>query len=144
MITLLHWPPAFKRYMARLVVKNKHQEHKCYVEIGLCAQKPGALNLVSIVDTLGGHMWSFNNKKVSTLINYTSTSQVRLWNLKDDMNDPQCYLNDSWSNLTAEIACELKLPTKGPHTLCIVYSGQSQCPLDFKFQKMKFNMCRTY
>ena len=37
-VTLLYRTPIFEWYMARLVVKNGHQNDTCYNAIGLCAQ----------------------------------------------------------------------------------------------------------
>ena len=36
MVTLLDWTPPFEYYMAKLVVKNGHQEDACHNELGRC------------------------------------------------------------------------------------------------------------
>ena len=38
MVALLHWTHAFEWCMARIVIKNRHQNDMCYNDIGLCAQ----------------------------------------------------------------------------------------------------------
>ena len=46
-VTLLNWTPIFVWYIARFILKNGHQKHMCYEEIGVCAH----INIHTILDS---------------------------------------------------------------------------------------------
>ena len=68
-ITLLNWTPIFEWQVVRLVVKNRHQTHTCYNEIGQCAQNTDTIP--SSIFSTNERTWLFTYRERDT---FTSTS----------------------------------------------------------------------